>query len=205
MRRPFPAGLARRAVPALTLLLGLGLPSIAWAHPHVFIDNRVTFLFAGGKIVGFRENWVFDEIFSDELLGDFDKDGDGRLSKAESDGVAEGTMPNMDQYRYFTYVWVDRKDLGKIKPTDFHASAKDKLVTFDFLITLPKPVDPLKQDFAVEINDRTYFVEVLLAKDNPIKIEGLKEFSCAPVVTMDKKNAYYGGYVIPEQIKLTCK
>ena len=63
----------------------------------------------------------------------------------------------------------------------------------------------LKQDFAVEIDDRTYFVEVLLAKDNPIKIEGLKEFSCQPVVTLDKKNAYYGGYVIPEQIKLTCK
>lgn len=205
MRCPFPAGLARRAVPALTLLFAFGLPSIAWAHPHVFIDNRVTFLFADGKIVGFRENWVFDEVFSDELLGDFDKDGDGRLSKAESDGVAAETMPNMDQYRYFTYVWVDHRDLGKIKPTDFHASAKNKLVTFDFLIALPKPVDPLKQDFAVEINDRSYFVEVLLAKDNPIKIEGLKEFSCTPVVTMDKKNAYYGGYVIPEQIKLTCK
>ena len=205
MRRLISAGLAPRVAPALSLLLALGLPSIASAHPHVFIDNRVTFLFAGGKIVGFRENWVFDEIFSDELLGDFDKDGDGRLSKAESDGVAAGTMPNMDEYRYFTYVWVDHKDLGKIKPTDFHASAKDKLVTFDFLIMLPKPVDPLKQDFAVEINDRTYFVEVLLAKDNPIKLEGLKEFACEPVVTMDKKNAYYGGYVIPEQIKLTCK
>jgi ABC-type uncharacterized transport system substrate-binding protein len=205
LRRLVSAGLARRAAPALSLLLALGLPSIAWAHPHVFIDNRVTILFVDGKIVGFRENWVFDEVFSDQMLGDFDKDGDGHFSKAESDEVQHVTLPSLDEYRTFTYVWVDHKDLGKLKPSDFHATAKDKLVTYDFLVKLPQPVDPLKQDFAIEINDRTYFVEVLLAKDNPIKIEGLKEFSCAPVVTMDKKNAYYGGYVIPEQIKLTCK
>jgi ABC-type uncharacterized transport system substrate-binding protein len=192
-------------MPALLFLLVLGFPSIASAHPHVFIDNRVTFLFADGKIVGFRENWQFDDVFSDELLGDFDQDGDGKFSKAESETIAGTTLPALSEYHYFTYVWVDGKDLGKIKPTDFHANAKNKLASYDFLITLPQPVDPLKQEIAVEIADRSYFVEVLLAKDSPIKLDGLKEFTCEPVVTMDKKNAYYGGYVIPEQIKLTCK
>lgn len=205
MRRRLSPGFARWATPALIFFLVLGPSSIASAHPHVFIDNRVTFLFADGKIVGFRENWLFDDVFSDELLSDFDQDGDGKFSKAESEAVAGTTLPSLDEYRYFTYVWVDRKDLGKLKPTDFHATAKDKLVSYDFLVKLPQPVDPLKQDLAIEINDRSYFVEVLLAKDNPIKIEGLKEFSCEPTVTMDKKNAYFGGYVIPQQIKLTCK
>lgn len=182
-----------------------GLPCAASAHPHVFIDNRVTFLFVDGKIVGFRENWRFDDVFSDELLGDFDQDGDGQFSKAESEAIAGTTLPALSEYHYFTYVWADGKDLGKIEPTDFHASAKDKLASYDFLIALPKPIDPRKETLAVEIADRSYFVEVLLAKDSPIKIEGLKEFACEPVVTMDKKNAYYGGYVIPEQIKLACK
>ncbi|HWA45735.1 MAG TPA: DUF1007 family protein [Hypericibacter adhaerens] len=209
MRRPLSAGPRRRRASALIFLFAFGLagglPSVASAHPHVFIDNRVTFLFKEGKIVGFRENWQFDEIFSEDLLGDFDKDGDGRFSKAESEAVAGVTLPALEEYHYFTYVWVDGKDLGKIKPTDFHASARDKLASYDFLIALPKPVDPLKQVLAVEIADRSYFVEVLLAKNDPVKIDGLKEFTCQPNVTMDKKNAYYGGYVIPQQIKLTCQ
>lgn len=184
---------------------GFLLPICASAHPHVFVDNRVTFIFAGAKIIGFRENWLFDDVFSDQLLQDFDKDGDGRFNAAESDDIAKNTLPNLDQFRYFTYVWVDHKDLGKIPPKDFRASAKDKLVSFDFLVKLSKPVDPLKQDFAVEINDREYFVEVLLAKEQPITFQGMNGISCEPSVAKDVKNAYFGGFVFPERITLKCK
>ena len=73
------------------------------------------------------------------------------------------------------------------------------------MVTLPKSVDPLTQDIALEINDREYFVEVLLAKGEPIAFKGLSRLSCAPSVTKDEKNAYYGGFVFPQQIKLKCK
>jgi ABC-type uncharacterized transport system substrate-binding protein len=200
----------RRNVCALAAIFGVLLPATASAHPHVFIDNRVTFLFSENKIVGFRENWLFDDVFSDQMLQDFDADGDGKYSKAESDKIAAETLPNLAQFHYFTFVWVDGKPLAKIPPKDFHASAKNKLVTFDFMVTLPKPVDPSTQDIAVEINDREYFVEVLLAKDAPIAFKELtgKDLTglvCEPSVTKDEKNAYYGGFVYPQQIKLKCK
>jgi ABC-type uncharacterized transport system substrate-binding protein len=165
------------------------VPQAAVAHPHVFIDNRVTFLFAGDKITGFRENWVFDEVFSDQLLQHFDQDQNGSLSAAESEAVAAETLPNLAHFRYFTYVWVDGKDLGQLDPRDFHASAKKGLVTFDFRIDLPRPVDPLKQELAVEINDRDYYVEVLLAKAQPIAFKGLDHLACEPSVTTDVDHA----------------
>jgi ABC-type uncharacterized transport system substrate-binding protein len=196
--------LARRLAAVLAVVLGL-LPDLAAAHPHVFIDNRVTFLFDGSRLIGFRENWLFDEVFSDQLLQDFDADGNGQFSKAESDKVAAETLPNLAQFRYFTYAWVAGKDLGKIAPTDFRASARNKLVTFDFLVKLPRPVDPRHEDFALEINDREYYVEVLLAKGTPIAFEGMRGISCQPTVQKDVKNAYYGGFVFPQQIKLECK
>jgi len=184
------------------------LPVAASAHPHVFIDNRVTFLFAGHKIVGFRENWLFDDVFSDQLLQDYDADGNGQFSKAESDKIGTETLPNLAQFHYFTYIWVASKALPKITPKDFHASAKDRFVSFDFMESLPQPVDP--RDIALEINDREYFVEVLLAKDKPITFRELsgKELAgmaCQPIVTKDEKNAYYGGFVYPQQIKLACQ
>lgn len=191
-------------------MFGALLPTTASAHPHVLIDSRVTFLFAQNKIVGLRENWLFDDVFSDQMLQDFDADGDGRFSSAESEKIGTETLPNLAQFHYFTYIWVDGKPLAKIPPKDFHASAKNKLVTFDFMVPLPAPVDPLKQDISLEINDREYFVEVLLAKDEPIAFKEstgkeLVGLTCKPSVTKDLKNAYYGGFVYPQQIKLKCK
>jgi ABC-type uncharacterized transport system substrate-binding protein len=196
--------LARRLAAALAIVVGL-MPRLAAAHPHVFIDSRVTFLFDGSKLTGFRENWLFDEVFSDQLLQDFDADRNGQFSKAESDKMGAETLPNLAQFRYFTYVWVAGKDLGKIAPTDFRASAKNKLVTFDFLVKLPHPIDPRQADFALEINDREYYVEVLLAKGTPISFAGLRGIGCQPTVQKDVKNAYYGGFVFPQQIKLKCQ
>ena len=191
---------------AAGLLLLLFSSAAAGAHPHVFIDNRVTFLLSGSKITGFRENWLFDDVFSDQLMQDYDADGDGKIGPAESDKLGMDTLPNLAQFHYFTYIWADGKALPKIKPTDFHASAKDKLVTFDFLVTLPQPVDPAA--LALEVNDREYYVEVLLAKDHPIVFRdasGRELANCQSTVANDEKNAYYGGFVYPQKITVACK
>jgi len=176
----------------------------ASAHPHVFIEDRVVFMFAGAKIIALTESWKFDEVFSDQLLQGFDADGDGKFSPEESKAVAKGTLPNMKKFRYFNYIWVDGKDLGSIDPIDFTASAKDKKVIFVFTEKLPKPVDPRTQKIKVEINDREFYVEVDLAQDKPILFHGNQGVSCEPKIRDDTENAYYGGFVNPQEITLSC-
>lgn len=191
---------------AFVLLLAAGLaPATAAAHPHVFIDNRVTFNLADQKITGFRENWLFDEVFSDQLQQQFDTDQDGAFSAAENRQIAATTLPSLANFNYFTYVWVDGKDLGRLEPSDFHASAKKGVVTFDFMVKLPKPVDPRRQALALEINDRSYYVEVLLAKQDPIEFRGQGGPPCSASVTKDVKNAYYAGFVFPQRIAVQCR
>jgi hypothetical protein len=46
---------------------------------------------------------------------------------------------------------------------------------------------------------------VLLAKGTPIAFQGMRAISCQPTVQKDIKNAYYGGFVFPQQIKLKCR
>jgi ABC-type uncharacterized transport system substrate-binding protein len=196
------AGVALALVTSLAALSLL--PRVAAAHPHVFIDNRVVFMFAGAKIVALTEAWTFDEVFSDQLLQDFDADGDGAFSAAESKAVAKGTLPNMKKFRYFNYIWVDGKDLGAIDPVDFTAVAKNKKVTFVFSVKLPQPVDPKIHKLKVEINDREYYVEVDLAQDQPILFHGNQGVACEPKIRDDTENAYYGGFVNPQEITLAC-
>jgi ABC-type uncharacterized transport system substrate-binding protein len=187
------------------LLAGALAPETAAAHPHVFVDNRVTFDLADRKIIGFRENWLFDEVFSDQLLQQFDTDQDGAVSAVESQQIAATTLPSLAKFNYFTYVWVDGKDLGRLEPSDFLASAKKGVVTFDFMVKLPEPVDPRRQVLALEINDRSYYVEVLLAKQDPIEFQGQGSLACSASVTKDVENAYYAGFVFPQRIAVQCR
>lgn len=194
----------RLAGVALAFLALLIAPRAAFAHPHIFIDNRVVFMFAGDKIIALTESWTFDEIFSDQLLQQFDADGDGVFDKTESQAVAKGTLPNLKKFRYFNYIWVDGKDLGSIDPVDFTAAAKNKKVTFVFSVKLPHPVDPKTQKLKVEINDREYYVEVDLAQEKPILFHGNQGVTCEPKIRDDTENAYYGGFVYPQEITLSC-
>jgi ABC-type uncharacterized transport system substrate-binding protein len=188
----------------LAVILLIALAPSALAHPHVFIEDRVVFLFAGDKITAIEQSWKFDEIFSDTLIQQFDANGDGAFDAAESKAVAKGTLPNLKKFWYFNYAWVDGKDVGIIDPINFVAAAKNKIVTLVFTVKLPKPVDPKTQKLKVEINDREFYVEVDLAKDQPILFNGNQGVACTPKIRDDTENAYYGGFVYPQEITLSC-
>jgi len=187
------------------LLCLVSLAGTAAAHPHVFIDNTVSFVFDGGKITGFRENWVFDDVFSDELIKEFDANGDHSFDAAESKKVGETVLPNVKQFHYFTYVWIDKKDLGEIPPKDFTATASKGIVTFDFLVDLPKPIDPKTARLAVEVYDHEFYVEVDLHKSEPVRFIKMQGVSCTSTIRDDASRAYFGGFVNPQEIGLTCK
>jgi len=193
------------ALVAVLALCVLGFARPAAAHPHVFIDNTVNFVFDAGKIAGFRLTWVFDDVFSDELLTDFDANHDKNFDAAESKKIAATIWPNMKPFHYFTYIWVDKQDLGLILPTDFKASAAKGIVTFDFLVPLPKPVDPKTQSLAVEVYDHEFYVEVDLHKTEPVRFTKMENVSCTPHIRDDTSRAYFGGYVNPQEITLACK
>lgn len=191
------------------LACGLGLGAIACslpaaAHPHVFIENRVAFDFAGEKVTAIAVHWAFDEIFSDDLLMQFDADGDGAFDALESRAVAEGVLPNLAQFHYFTYVYVDGKLLEAIPPADFVASAAGRIVSFRMIVKLPQPVDPQAQALAIEVNDREYYVSVELAETDPVALQNAGGVNCGATIRDDHENAYFGGFVYPQEIALQC-
>jgi len=185
-------------------LAGLAVSEPASAHPHVFIDNRVAFAFTDGKVASIAVHWQFDEIFSDELLMQFDADGDGAFDKLESNAVGEGVLPNLAQFHYFTYVYVDGTLLEAIAPAEFVASAKDRVVSFQMQVPLPQSVNPYTQALAVEVNDREYYVAVELAEQDPVTLENAAGVKCGATVRDDHENAYFGGFVYPQEIALQC-
>jgi ABC-type uncharacterized transport system substrate-binding protein len=178
----------------------------AAAHPHVFIENRVSFVFDAGKVTALRLAWAFDEIFSDSLLMQFDADGDGAFDDLESRAVGEGTLPNLKMFHYFTYVFVDGKELDPIDPAEFVASVDDqRVVTFRMTVPLPQPVDPRTAALATEIYDREYYVQVDLAQQDSVSLENAGDAPCGATVRDDIEGAYFGGVIFPQEIALQCR
>lgn len=141
-------------------LLTIGLCSAARAvaaHPHVFIDNTVTFVFTGDKITGLRMLWTFDEVFSETLLEDFDADRDGSFSAAEVAKIKKTSLPSLKQFDYFTHLWVDGKPFKSFDTTDLMVTHKGDSVNYDMQITLAKPLDPRRGKIGAAIFDDTYY------------------------------------------------
>lgn len=195
----------RRAV-AASALMSMLAAAPAGAHPHVFIENKVAFVFDAGKVTGLRLTWAFDDVFSDSLLTQFDADGDGAFDELESKAVGEGILPNLKMFHYFTYVFVDGKQLDPIDPADFAASVDDeRIVTFQMKVPLPQPVDPRTAALTAEIYDSEYYVQVDLAQQDPATLENADGAPCSATLRDDTKRAYFGGVVIPQEISLQCR
>jgi ABC-type uncharacterized transport system substrate-binding protein len=199
--------LIRRSVATCAFSLSvLMVAEPAAAHPHVFIENKVAFVFDAGKVTALRLNWVFDDIFSDSLLSQFDADGDGAFDELESKALGEGVLPNLKMFNYFTYIWVDGKQLDPIDPTDFVAGADGKrIVSFQMKVPLPQPVDPRTAGLAAEVYDRDYYVQVDLAQRDAILLENADGVPCSTMLRDDTESAYFGGVIIPQEISLQCR
>src|SRR6185295_5668741 len=140
---------------ALLLITGLCTAAArpAAAHPHVFIDNTVTFVFTGDKITGLRLLWTFDEVFSETLLEDFDTDRDGSFSAAEIAKIKKTSLPSLKQFDYFVHLWVDGKPFKSFDATDLMVTHKGDSVSYDMQITLATPLDPRQGKLEAAIFD----------------------------------------------------
>lgn len=162
-------------------------------------------IFFDGKLTGFSTDWQFDEIFTEDMLHQFDSDGDGAISAAESAAIGAETLPNLAEFRYFTQASVDGTDFPDLAPSGFAARMERGVLHFVLSFTLPQPVDPRTQKLRLEISDRSYYVEVLLAEPDPVRLEGAGSGACKAVVKDDPEHAYYEGFVIPQAISVDCR
>jgi ABC-type uncharacterized transport system substrate-binding protein len=188
----------------LVAIATLGLETQASAHPDIRIENRVTFIFADALVTAIEQLWRFDAGYSRTLLDDYDADHDGLLSAAESRAIAAAILPNLAEVRYFTYVWLDGRDLGTLQPQDFSATVEAGRVTFRFVVPLPRPVEPTRQALRVEIYDRDYYAGIRLAEKDPVRFQNPRGIVCEARIRDDRANAYFG-YVYPQEITPWCR
>ena len=193
---------------AVRLLVATGVvvcsSTLASAHPDIAVEDRVTFVVKNENITGIEETWIFDPGYSTSFLTDYKTERDGSISRAVSDQIAKRIQPNLAEVRYFTYVWVDGRDLGNLAVRDFVVAMSGGRLSFTFVVDLPAPVDPRRQALKLEIYDHDYYAAIELADREPVRFRNAGALMCEPRIREDKENAYFGD-IYPQEITLSCR
>ncbi|CAN5806133.1 DUF1007 family protein [soil metagenome] len=156
-----PTDRLRAALIALALPAALSClaPTKAQAHPHVFIDSGVDFLFdAEGRLSHLRVIWIYDALASLFMLEDLaiEEGPDGRIGEADKAALAAYQSQWIDGFEGDGTLHHERRRIGLSRPIEPQADYRGGQVEIRFLRALDEPITPGPGTVA-KLYDPTYF------------------------------------------------
>jgi ABC-type uncharacterized transport system substrate-binding protein len=108
-------------IAAVTLLGSSG----AWAHPHIWIQQRLKPIVASGKYTAVEIEWRFDPGSSENEISAIDENDDGAFSPEEVKRLADDTLQALEKAGFMTWLNVGGKDFQPHTEVVFDARVED--------------------------------------------------------------------------------
>ena len=162
--------------PIKTLLpagaLMLLVPAAAIAHPHVFADARLEIVAgADGNIQELHNVWRFDEVFSSQVMLDFDKNTNLVLDQPELEEIGKTVRASLEEFSYYTTLTHDGKTVAVAKPDIINVDWKDGQLLMFFAIKPATPM-PLKGKLTFGVYDPTLYASIDFPSDQDLVLMG---------------------------------
>ncbi len=186
----------------LTALLFAAWAAPASAHPHVFIEAKATLQFKDGKLVAVAEEWLFDDVFSDQLMQEFDHGHKHRFDAADVAKLKTDAFAYLVHSGYFTHVRLGKREVPVKSVEGFAPEIRGKQVVYRFTAHFAEPLDP-KATLKVGLYDDSYFVDVSMAKGASVTLDQAPD-GCTTKTIDDKETPIYFGSVFPTVIIVSC-
>jgi len=167
-------------------LVVAALAAPARAHPHVFIDGGVDFLFdEAGQLRAVRVTWIYDafaSLFVVEQLK-LDQDGDGVLSAEDEAALVADQTQWPDEYEGDSYLAVAGAPAEIGRPEAASAALEDGRVVIRFERALETPVPAEGLRATAQLYDPSYFFAYFV--EQPPTLDNAPEGCVAEVVAFD--------------------
>ncbi len=162
-------------------MASLFLSPSAQAHPHAWIDYRVSVVFGKPhQLIALKEHWLFDTYYTEFALHDFDANKNKKLDHEELLVLAKDNIANLKDFDYFTSVQKDGKEVTFSKVTDIDSKIENGRVSLNFTLWLSTPLDVQTHKSHYRIYDPTYYTSMIHEKeDTPILLEGNGAEGCS--------------------------
>ena len=94
----------RHVLACVALLAALVLPTLAVAHPHIWIQQLVRVVAKDGKYTHVEIEWRFDPFSSEIEIPAIDEDQDGKISAQENRLLARDTLAELGKFGFMTWL-----------------------------------------------------------------------------------------------------
>ena len=156
------------SVAALAMLA----PPAAMAHPHVFADARLEVVAgADGSIQELHNVWRFDDVFSSQVLLDFDKNTNLVLDQDELEEIGKTVRNSLEEFGYYTTLTLDGKSVAVAKPDVINVDFKDGQLLMFFAVKPATPM-PLKGKLTFGVYDPTLYASIDFPSDKDLVLMG---------------------------------
>lgn len=175
----------------------LVIPGALWAHPHVFIAQRLKIVFDEKGMAGFNVNWQFDEMFTTMICYDHDVNKNKFLEKSEVASIKANAFAYIAEFNYFIYVKINNTPFKVKFVTDFAARLENDKLIYDFFI--PCHVSAIKtfKQVCIASYDPNYYSGIYFADQNPFAMENGNKFEVNAEIKEDKSTSFYYDMVNP--------
>jgi ABC-type uncharacterized transport system substrate-binding protein len=163
--------------------------SPARSHPHVLAEAKLNItIFPDGIINQLSHVWRFDDLFSETVMFEFDKDADGKINPEEQAEISKTIVESIGEYNYFEAVTSNGKEVKMSKPANLQASFEDKILVITFANS-PVGKTQMSGTTTFGIYDPTFYTSIEFLEDKDITIQGLPATCKSAVVRPDADEA----------------
>ena len=185
----------------LTLLLTLS--PRASAHPHVFMETRLEFVFENTTLRGVTIHWTFDDMFTEMILLDYDKNKNRRFEASEIREIEQYAFSNLRNYGYFTFLHVDGRARETLKVERFTCRLDEgRKLVYSFFVPIEILARPSPREIRVSSHDESFFSDIIFGKKEPVRINGGSEVVVSHTLRKHPTKRIFGGTVTPEEVVL---
>jgi len=120
----------------LIRLLFIILPTVLIAHPHIIIDYSVELrVNSQGIPEGYYVTWIFDSLFSQEVIFEVDRNRDGVLQPSEIDLVYNFAFENTRHFNFFTRFQINQEPMVPVTRVEqFEARIENRQLWYRFFV-----------------------------------------------------------------------
>lgn len=144
----------------IILLFALLLPVSLFAHPHSTINAYAHYYFDQSGFMGFYVQWIFDPLFSSQIVYECDVDNDLSFSDKELKQVEAYYFSRLDDYNFYTELRIEERKEPLGIPVNFNAEIDtddDNVVIFTFYVPVNRPYKSGGTRVIVDFTDHTNY------------------------------------------------
>jgi len=122
----------------LILILILSPASLISAHPHITVNAYAHYYFNDRGMTGFYVQWIYDPVFSSQIIYECDVDMNCEFSPEENSQVKDYFFNRLASDGYYLELELENRRIPVPEPLNFTAEIdpEDEVVIFTFYIPL---------------------------------------------------------------------